>query len=340
MDIHTQMPMKDRTTLRIGGNAEFFTEVSTQEALREAVIFARARSLSWRIIGSGSNILCADEGVEGLTIKIAILGMEVIDDPLGTRLHVGAGVVLDELVAEVCARGIWGLENLSAIPGTVGATPIQNVGAYGVEVADVIVSVTVYDTMKDEFRELSHSECRFTYRHSLFKEPRGQGLVITRVTFFLPRALRARIAYYDLAMYARDKDASALSPYMVREAVREIRSRKFPDFTHVGTAGSFFKNPIISPEDYQPLLEAYPALIGHSTDDGWVKIPLGWILDHVCGLRGVREGNVGTYPANALALVNYGGATAREVNAFAEKIATCVKEKTGIVIEREVTFMH
>ena len=249
---------------------------------------------------------------------------------------VGAGVVLDEFVETLVAQGLWGLENLSGIPGTVGGVPVQNVGAYGVEAKDIIVAVEVYDPISDSVEALSNPECAFTYRDSYFKRE-GKHLIITAVTFRVSRIATPKLAYKDLA--ARFSEEAAPSLQDVRDAVLLIRSKKFPDWRVVGTAGSFFKNPIIPAEEYEKLRATYPELPGFPTDDGRVKVSLGWILDHVCNLRGYTEESVGLYSEQALVLICAHGTSPNDVISFSEKIIARVYEATGITIEREVTIV-
>jgi UDP-N-acetylmuramate dehydrogenase len=249
------------------------------------------------------------------------------------RVTVGAGVALDTLIDEVVERGMWGLENLSAIPGSVGAVPVQNVGAYGVEASDVIHEVYAYDCSTHEEVVLTRDACRFGYRDSLFKQNEGKRYIITAVVFRLSRIPSPHLGYKDLAVRFPTGDMPTLST--IRDAVIEIRKEKFPDWHTVGTAGSFFKNPVITRAHYAELCERYPELPGFPYAGG-IKIPLGWILDRVLNLRGYREGSVGLYEKQALVLVHHGGGTANEIYAFSERIITRVYEATGVQVEREV----
>jgi UDP-N-acetylmuramate dehydrogenase len=337
MEIQERVPLSSYTTLKIGGPAAFFVAVKTESELREAFAWAREQRVRAIVIGEGSNILASDEPLEALVIKMAIKGIEVTEIADAPYYRAGAGDIFDELVSYTCAHGHWGLENLSGIPGTVGATPIQNVGAYGVEVKDLITEVRAYDIEMDDFITLTNAECAFGYRHSLFKENAGKRYVVTGVTYKLSSQRKPQLAYRDLVAHFNGLDTNSITPEIVRSAVLAIRAKKFPDWRTIGTAGSFFKNPTVSPDLYAALRAEYPLTPGYEQPDGQVKIPLGWILDHVCAMRGVREGAVGTSPAQALVLINYGGATAHEVAAFAEKIAACVHDRTRISIEWEVT---
>lgn len=334
MHIEANIPLRNHTTFHIGGNADAFVVVQSEAELVEAVTYARETHQPITILAGGSNMLISDEGIRGLVIKIAIpdIDYEVVP-PYAALVRVGAGVMLDTLVKDTVARGYWGLENLSAIPGTVGATPVQNVGAYGVEVASHIVAVKALHLCSGEFRIFTNADCNFGYRMSFFKTPEGADYVITEVTFSLSKVPTPHVQYADLRRIFSDRDPSLQE---IRDAVIHIRAQKFPDWNVIGTAGSFFKNPHIPLREYQALREKYPDAPGYDDGRGLIKVPLGWIIDKVLGMKGAREGNVGTYEAQSLVMVNHGGAKAVEVDAFARTIEERVKEKTGIHIEREV----
>lgn len=329
------MPLAPYTTLGAGGNAEFFAEVDTEEGLMDAVRWAKGKQLSVHILAGGSNVLVPDEGVAGLVIRPLFSGVTYAEENDRVLATVGAGVPLDAFVAETVEKELWGIENLSGIPGTVGATPVQNVGAYGVEIQHVVSWVRVFDCTAEKFFEMQNDACMFGYRDSIFKKEEGKNLVITHVTFSLSRIAAPKIAYKDLAERFASTDVPLIAD--IRNAVLEIRSRKFPDWKVVGTAGSFFKNPIIPEAQGAAVLAKYPDIPSFSHEDGMMKISLGWVLDKVCGLKGYREGNVGLYEAQALVLVCEKGTSAHEIENFAEKISDRVFEKISVRIEREVT---
>jgi len=245
---------------------------------------------------------------------------------------IGAGENWDSLVEESVEKKLYGLENLSLIPGTVGAAPIQNIGAYGSEAKDTIESVYVLDIKKDEYKTIKNIDCDFSYRDSMFKKEKNRYVIIS-VTFILNKNGKLNLEYGDL------KNIKNPSLKKVREAVIDIRKRKLPDVKEYGTAGSFFKNLIVSCPKAKELLAKYPDMILHEVNDKKVKIPLAWILDHVCGFRGVRIGDVGIYKNQALVIVNYGNASAQDINSLAQKMAKAVYGKTGINIEPEVQFV-
>src|SRR3989344_7962470 len=339
MELLKNVSLAEFTTFKIGGKADYFCVARSVAELQEAFAFARSCSLPLFILGGGSNVLMRDDGFRGLVVKIEIKNspLEGSTPPVGggrdVCIVVGAGESWDALVAETVAHGLWGVENLSGIPGTVGAAPIQNIGAYGSEVKEVIEWVEVLDKNTGDIRKLSRDECGFGYRDSIFKRPEGKDFIVTRVIFRLRRDGAPNLSYKDLAKFFSGKKLPILSD--IRRAVLEIRARKFPDLKTHGTAGSFFKNPIISKEKFKELKKRFPELPGFLFKSG-VKVSLAWILDKICGLKGFEKNQTALWKDQPLVLVNQGGASAREISAFADNIARLVREKTGIEIEREV----
>lgn len=337
LDIEKDIPLASFTTFKVGGKADYLVRAKNNETLLQAVTWAKENNLPITIVGGGSNVLIADQGVRGLVILIESLGISVEEEKDKILVTAQAGESLDDLIAYSVERGWWGLENLSAIPGSVGAAPIQNVGAYGVEVGDCITAVQVLDMDNMSTVFLPASECQFGYRDSLFKTPAGRKYIVLAVTFVLSREAKPNLNYRDLAEYFPKGTANQAA---IRDAVIEIRSNKFPDWKILGTAGSFFKNPIIKKSAYEKLLIDYHDLPGFSLEEDLVKVPLGYILDKICHFKGVRQGQVGTYSKQALVIVNHGGATALEMKDFAATITQLVKEKTNIEIESEVTMLN
>ncbi len=333
--IEQNVPLAPLTTLKVGGKAEHYVRVTTEAELTSARTYAKKNNLPIRILGGGSNTLVSDEGVGGLLIHIAIKGVEVVGTTEEViKVVVGAGEVFDEFIKRCVEEGWWGLENLSHIPGSVGATPVQNVGAYGVEIQSLISQVRVFDTLEECYRLLVVEECNFGYRDSVFKQEPGR-YIVTEVTFELSKIPERKLTYKDLEEYFKDtKEPSLLA---IREAVIEIRSKKFPDWTVVGTAGSFFKNAIISSTEALMLERKYPELPMYPLSATQIKVPVGYIFDKILNAKGERIGSVGTFEGQALVLVAYEGATAKEVLAFSNTLAERTFEATGIVLEREVT---
>jgi len=333
--IDSAVSLAPYTTFNIGGNAEYFSIAGEESDYKELIAFATEKQLSITIIGGGSNILVSDEGISGLVIKndFTEIRYQELDDEV--MVSVGSGVVFDKLVEDTVSKNYWGLENLSHIPGSVGATPIQNVGAYGVEVSSVIDSVQAIDVRTGDCKTFSNENCQFGYRDSFFKSREGKNFIVTRVVYRLQKNGEPKISYKDLKNYFKEE----LNPsaQKVREAVISIRSHKFPDWNKLGTAGSFFKNPIITPALLEELQLKYPDIPAFPVDDGLFKVSAGWLLDHVCNLRGYRQEQVGTYESQALVVVNYGLATATEVSDFANEVVRRVFEKTKINLVWEVT---
>jgi len=342
MTIEEHVSLKEFTTFKIGGDALYFVRVRNVEGLREALAFANEKKVPFFILGGGSNIVMSDTGFPGLVIKNEIMGVEVGDEENNsefTLVNVGAGENWDHFVESMVNDGFYGIENLSAIPGTVGAAPVQNIGAYGAEVKNSIKEVEAFNTETGDVCVFKNSECAFDYRDSFFKTTEGKKYIITHVTFKLKKNGMTDISYRDVHQYFEEKKQAKLSLADVRKAVVEIRSKKLPDLNKYGTAGSFFKNPIIAKERYEELKRAYPRMPAYAVDETFVKVPLAWILDNVCGFKGYKNGNVGVYENQALVLVNFGGAKADEIKNLANEMMAKVKEATGIVVETEVQFV-
>lgn len=320
------------TTLRVGGPVRYLAACETESDVHDALAFARAKSLPILILGEGSNVLASDAGFKGVVISMRMPGIETSEEGNDVILKTGAGVRWDDFVRYAAERSLWGIENLAGIPGTVGAAPVQNIGAYGMEVKDTISEVRVFDTKTGEIRLFSNQDCAFGYRDSRFK--REEGLIILSVSFRLKRDGAPSLGYKDLQTLI-DAGEDLSTPAAIGEAVRAVRARKFPDLSVHGTAGSFFKNPTVSEAAYAELARRYEGIPGFPNDEG-VKVPLAFVLDKVLGLRGHRVGNVSLFDAQPLVLVAHDGATADEIDAFADDIKKRVHASTGIMIEREV----
>jgi len=337
INIQENIPLKDYTTFKIGGIARYFVVIKTLPELMEAILFSKEKEIPFFVLGGGSNILVSENGFLGLVIKNEIKKKVCVEmSPEDCNVTFGAGENWDEAVAYTVTRGLFGLENLSGIPGTVGASPVQNIGAYGQEVKNVICSLKAINTETLDEKMFTNSDCQFSYRNSIFKKPEFKKYIITEVSFFLKKNGEVNTGYKDLQLYFLSKKNKKPSLVGVREAVLEIRAEKFPSLEEYGLAGSFFKNPIITSEKYQELKGKFPNLPAFEEGKGMVKIPLAWVLDKICNLKGYREGKVGLYEKQPIILVNYGGATAREVSIFADKIIKVIKEKTDLDVEWEV----
>ncbi len=332
MKIQENVALSAYTTFKIGGPARFFCIIEKEADIPEAVAFAKEKGVPFMAIGGGSNLLFADSGFPGLVIHIAIKG--ILEK--GNMIVANAGEDWDGFVRHTVENGFHGLENLSFIPGTVGAAPVQNVGAYGVDASSLIESVRAYDVQSSRFVDLSNAECGFAYRDSMFKHAKGR-YIVASVTFKLSKDAPVNIEYRDLANHFAGKPLPTVSE--VRDAVITIRTAKLPDWRSWGTAGSFFKNPIITADTFVELKKRYPELPGYPEPDGRVKVSLAWILDKLCDARGLCMGNACTYERQALVIVAMPGASAVEVVALADELMKRVKGKTGIDIEGEVEWV-
>lgn len=332
--ITRDVPLAPYTTFGIGGEAEYFCEASTVTELTSALTEARDRGWPITVLGGGSNVLVSDDGIKGLVVRNVIKGTKFTEGGEQVVLEVGAGEVFDEVVEATVTKGYWGLENLSLIPGSVGAVPIQNVGAYGVEAKELVRTVEAVSLTTGAVRTFTNEECLFDYRDSYFKSAEGKDWVITKVVFTLRTLPNPKITYKDLAEYFKETTPAIED---IRKAVISIRNGKFPDWHVLGTAGSFFKNPIVERKVAEALVEKYPDLPHFPTNDGRVKLSLSWLLDHVLDVKGERVGKVGTYKEHVLVMVNHGEATAKELSEYATSIEDRLREKTGLSIEWEVT---
>lgn len=339
MKIEEHVLLSTLTTFKVGGPARYVITCATQTDLVEGIQFAKDHNLPVIVLGGGSNVLPPDDPYGGVVLVMDMQG--ITEEELGgdsVAVSVSAGVPWDSFVTYATEKGMWGVENLAGIPGSTGATPVQNIGAYGMDVSQTITSVSVYDTsLKTEY-SLSPAECDFGYRQSRFKkEP---SLIITNVTFKLSRVGTPHTGYPDLQT-AKAEGVILETPLDIAKAVREIRSRKFPDLNTFGTAGSFFKNPILTQEQFAELSKEYGAIPSFPHPDG-VKVPLAFILDKVLTLKGYKKGHTFLFGNQPLVVVAEPEATSKEIESLAQEIEKKVFDATHIVIEREVTniFSH
>jgi len=287
------------------------------------------------VLGGGSNVVLAPR-LESLVVKVESRGIRVMEES-STELVVEAqaGECWHDFVALCMENGWPGLENLALIPGTVGAAPVQNIGAYGVELDQRLHSVVAWNLQEGRLRELSRDECRFSYRDSFFKhEPAGRWLIVA-VRFRLPRPWQPVLGYPDLARHPVLLAAGkAVEARQIFEAVCEVRRRKLPDPAILGNAGSFFKNPIVGAERYEALRKQYEQLVAYPQDDGSYKLAAGWLIDQA-GWKGRRMGPMGVHDRQALVLVNHGGASSRDIAALVEAIRADVQKRFGVLLEQE-----
>jgi UDP-N-acetylmuramate dehydrogenase len=339
------IPLAPLTTIQIGGPAKYFVEAKTIAEVQEAVAYARSRSLPLFVLGGGSNLLIADAGWPGLVLKVAVHGIDRRnghDEDGRVLFDTGAGESWDRFVSHAVMARCAGVECLSGIPGSVGGTPVQNVGAYGQEVSETIASVQVLDLKDNQVRELCAEACGFGYRSSIFNTTERERFIILRVTYALTPDGSPRISYADLKRHFEGRE-SAPNLTETREAVRHIRTIKgmllTPGDPNCRSAGSFFKNPVVSEEQHRDLekraaakglfLPTYPALASRK------KVSAAWLVERSGFAKGFGLGRVGISSKHALAIVNRGGATAADVVALKEEIQQRVQEIWGIRLEPE-----
>lgn len=331
--------LNEYTTFKIGGPADYFFAAKNAEDVRSAIAWAKSRHLPIFVLGGGSNLLVSDKGFRGLVIKNEIRGMKFEEGGSNeagdkVRFEIGAGEVWDEIVSFSVARKYCGLENLSGIPGTVGGATVQNAGAYGAELKDYVISVSGINLETGSDFNFTRTECQYAYRDSIFKN--NKKLIITQVTLRLSKKFMPDLSYAGL----KEKFAEGeVTPQALRDMVLQTRAEKLPDWKVIGTAGSFFKNLIITKAKYDELVSKYPELPSFTAGEGFVKIPLGFVLDKICGLKGYKLGPVGLYEKQALVIVNLGDALARDVKNIVAQIKKNIFEKIGVNVEEEVEFI-
>lgn len=340
MPLSTQKNVSLRTlnTFGIAAIAQNFLRIDHLEQLAQLRQDTTLSSMPRLILGGGSNLVLSDM-VEGLVIQIALKGKYIAsEDASHVYVRAAAGETWHEFVLWTIQQGLGGLENLSLIPGTVGAAPIQNIGAYGVELQDYFYQLTAFDFLTGEVITLDKAACKFAYRDSIFKAEYKDRMAILDVTFALPKAWQARLNYGDVAQQISAKKILQPSPADVSDAVISIRQSKLPDPALIGNAGSFFKNPIVNRELRDILLARYPAMVSYPQTDGQFKLAAGWLIEQ-CNWKGKSLGHVAVYEKQALVLVNLGGATGLEVRLLAQRIQQDVLEEFGINLEIEPVFV-
>lgn len=335
MEILTEYPLKKLNTFGIAAKAGHFASFSSENMLTELLSDTRFRQPEL-ILGGGSNILLTRNPVS--VLKNEIKGIEKIDeDAEHIYIKAGAGENWHSFVQH-CIRQQWaGVENLSLIPGNVGASPMQNIGAYGVEIKDVFHSLEAYHIQDKKVVTFKTKDCRFGYRESIFKNKRKGEFVILNVSYRLNKKPDFNTSYGAIEKELEDMGVEELSIRAVSEAVIRIRSAKLPDPAKVGNAGSFFKNPIVSEAKKEELAKAFPRIKYYPFDDKY-KLAAGWLIDK-CGWKGYRKGSVGIHPLQALVLVNYDGAEGKDVQQLAAQIKESVAERFGVILESEVNIV-
>ncbi|PWK92880.1 UDP-N-acetylmuramate dehydrogenase [Fulvimonas soli] len=325
-------PLLHRNTLRVAARAKLLAEVRDAAKLPELLDFPAVRAGPLLVLGEGSNLLLAGD-FDGTVVAMATRGVQVEQDGDVARIAVAAGERWDDFVRWTLGRGYAGLENLILIPGTVGAAPIQNIGAYGTEVAEFVESVEAWDVRERRVVSLDNAACAFAYRDSAFKRAPGR-YVVTAVRFALPRARGLRLDYAGIREELARMGVDRPAPFHVAEAVVHLRTRKLPDPAVIGNAGSFFKNPVVPAAQGEALKQAHPGLVAWPGADGRWKLSAAWLIE-AAGFKGHREGDAGISNRHALVLVNHGRASGAELWALAQAVIAGVEAKFGVRLEPE-----
>jgi UDP-N-acetylmuramate dehydrogenase len=337
MNLQRHFNLQAYNTFGITAYCDYFVEITTVAELLEIINYETLKALPVLILGGGSNLLFTQD-FKGLVIKNSIKGIELIkEDEQHVWLKSYSGEVWHHLVQYAIAHNYGGIENLSLIPGQVGAAPMQNIGAYGVEIEGVFDSLEAIDLQNGTTRIFTKSECNFGYRESIFKKEAKGKYCIVSVTFKLNKQPVFNTSYGAIQDTLQQMNV-ALSVKTISEAVVQIRTSKLPDPKVLGNAGSFFKNPEIAKEQFLQLQQQYPTIPHYPAADDNIKVPAGWLIEQ-CGWKGKRVGNTGSHAQQALVLVNYGNATGEEIKNLSQQIQQSVQEKFGIDLTPEVNFV-
>lgn len=337
MNILENISLKPFNTFGIDNSARFFAVVKSISELKEALSWAKTQNIKPLILGGGSNILLT-QNQEALVIKIEIEGIKVVqENDEYLFVEVGAGVNWHEFVLYAIENDWAGIENLSLIPGTVGASPMQNIGAYGVEIKDVFSSLKALNKETLDVEEFNAAQCEFGYRESVFKHELKGKYVICSVVFRLRKKPEFHTEYGAIQETLEAAGVKELSIKAISDAVIQIRQSKLPDPKEIGNSGSFFKNPTISSAHFNTLKSEYPNIPGYPNEEG-VKVPAAWLIEQ-CGWKGKRFGEIGVHSKQPLVLVNYGNGDGNEIKNLAGKIQKSVLEKFEISIHPEVNFL-
>lgn len=335
MDIHTNIPLKNYTTMRLGGNARFMTEVRTPQDVAEVCRNAQTEHLPLFVLGGGSNVIVRDEGFDGIVVRNKIPGFAVVaDEPGQVIIKVGAGENWDEVVKRTVEMNLTGIEALSSIPGTAGAAPVQNIGAYGQEIADTLISLDAYNTTTNGFVTLQSADCGFSYRHSIFRGEAAGRYIILAITLRLYKSAPQPPFYAAVQEYLDTNNITIYTPQIIRDAVAAIRADKLPDPAVMPNTGSFFKNAIIEDWQLDELRKTYPDIPTYDMPDGRFKIPTGWLIEQV-GLKGKTLHGMRVHDKNALVLINESATSYADLASAREEIKGAVRDQFRITIEQE-----
>ncbi len=332
--IQENINLKPYNTFGIDVTARYFSQFSAIAELREMIHYKLPNN-NKLILGGGSNLLFTKD-FDGLVLKNELTGIELIkQDEEYVYVKAGAGENWHQFVLHCLAHDYAGVENLSLIPGNVGASPMQNIGAYGVEIKDIFHELEAFHIDEQALQTFSLNDCRFDYRESVFKRHYKNQFVIVSVTYRLKKIPQFNINYGAISQELETMGVKDLTIQAISQAVINIRSSKLPDWKEAGNAGSFFKNPLIENQQFGELKLNFPGMVAFPADNDQTKLAAGWLIEQ-CGWKGYREGDAGCYPNQALVLVNYGNAKGKDIYDLSEKIIQSVSEKFGVVLEREV----
>ncbi|AZV28416.1 UDP-N-acetylenolpyruvoylglucosamine reductase [Pseudomonas syringae] len=333
LQVQPQVSLKPFNTFGVDVRAQLFAEAHSDADVREALAYATSHDVPLLVIGGGSNLLLTAD-IPALVLRMATRGIRVLSDD-GNRvvIEAEAGEPWHPFVQHTLAQGFSGLENLSLIPGTVGAAPMQNIGAYGVEIKDVFAGLTALDRQTGELRDFSLEECNFAYRDSVFKQQPGRWLIL-RVRFALDRVAHLHLEYGPVRQRLTEQGIEQPTPTDVSRAICSIRSEKLPDPAVLGNAGSFFKNPLVSAAVVAQIKARHPDLVAYAQPDGQMKLAAGWLIERA-GWKGFREADAGVHKLQALVLVNYGAATGLQLLDLAQRIQKDISERFNVELEME-----
>ena len=338
MTIQQNFSLKSYNTFGIEATAKFFVEIQSVEELRHILQNSDYQSIDKLFLGGGSNILLT-KNYEGLVVKINLKGIKkIFENDSYSYIQAGAGEIWHELVMYCVENQYAGMENLSLIPGTVGAAPMQNIGAYGVEIKDIFEELQALNLETLKIETFKVNDCHFGYRESVFKHQFKGKYVITSVTFKLNKIPDYKVAYGDIQKTLEEMNIFELSIKTISDAVVSIRKSKLPDPAEIGNSGSFFKNPEISKAQYDELKIKFENIPSYPINETTVKVPAGWLIEQA-GWKGFRDGKIGVHTRQALVLVNYGGGTGEQIKGLSVKIQASVLEKFGISLSTEVNFI-
>lgn len=335
MEIHTDIPLSNYTTMKLGGRARFMANVTKPEEVRDVCLRAKSENIPFFVLGGGSNTIAHDDGFPGIVIRNRIMGFSIVDEtPSDKTFKIGAGENWDDIVRQTVEQGLTGIEALSAIPGTAGAAPVQNIGAYGQEVAETLVSIEAYDSHTDQFVALTNEECNFSYRDSIFRNEHIGRYVILSITLKLYKSAPTPPFYKQVQDYLDAKGTTLYTPQVIRDAVIDIRREKLPDPNTQPNTGSFFKNAVVEDWQLADLRKEYPDIPTFDMPDGRFKVPTGWLIDQA-GLKGQIIHGMRVHDKNALVLINESAQSYADLAAARDEIAGIVRDKFRILIEQE-----